>query len=124
MAFDVLDGPNMPKPLGPYSQAIRAAGLIFVAGQPGLHPDTGAVAATFEEQARQAFENLGAVLHASGSSMAKVVKTTIFLADQAKFPELNALYREFFPERPPVRSTPVVALPRGLLISIDCIAVA
>src|SRR3712207_4963157 len=121
---EVLDGPDMPQALGPHSQAVRAAGLIFVSGQPGLNPGTGVAGATFDDQARQAFENLSTVLRASGSSLERVVKTTIFLADQTKFAELNALYAEFFPTRPPVRSTPIVALPRGLLISIECIALA
>lgn len=111
------------KLLGPYSQAVRAGDFVYVAGQAGLDPATGeAAGADFEAQARQAFKNLAAVLAMSGSSMDRVVKTTIFLADPDAFAKLNDLYREYFPNRPPVRSTPIVRLPRGLLISIECIA--
>jgi 2-iminobutanoate/2-iminopropanoate deaminase len=99
--------------------------LIFVAGQAGLDPTTGAVAGTtFELQARQAFENLRAVLEDAGSGLEHVVKTTCFLAVPEAFDQLNALYAEYFPVSPPVRSTPVVQLPRGLLFSIEAIAAA
>lgn len=124
----IEDGPvhtnNMPKQLGPYSHAYRAGNLLFIAGQAGIDPETGAVAGeTFEEQARQAFENLKTVVKAAGSSMSQVAKTTIFLADASKFAAMNELYAEYFPANPPVRSTPVVQLPRGLLISIEAVAI-
>jgi 2-iminobutanoate/2-iminopropanoate deaminase len=86
---------------------------------------TGAiVGATFEQQARRAFENLRAVLEDSGSGLDQVVKTTCFLAVPEAFDQLNALYAEYFPVTPPARSTPVVQLPRGLLLSIEAIAAA
>jgi 2-iminobutanoate/2-iminopropanoate deaminase len=114
----------MPRALGPYSNAVRAGDFIFVAGQAGRHPVSGdVVAGGFAAQARQAFENLGAVLRAAGSGLDRVVKTTVFLADATAFAKLNELYAEFFPTNPPVRSTPIVQLPLGLLISIECIAV-
>jgi 2-iminobutanoate/2-iminopropanoate deaminase len=114
----------MPKPIGPYSHVVRAGDFLFVAGQPGLDPVTGAVAGpTFEAQVRQAFRNLGTVLQAAGSGLAHVVKTTVFMADPTAFETLNALYAEFFPSDPPVRSTPIVQLPRGLLISVEAVAV-
>jgi 2-iminobutanoate/2-iminopropanoate deaminase len=114
---------NMPKALGPYSHAVRVGDLLFLSGQAGLNPVTGAVAGdTFEAQARQAFQNLATVLQASGSGLQYVAKTTIFLANASEFPKLNALYSEFFPTNPPARSVPVVQLPKGLLISIECIA--
>jgi 2-iminobutanoate/2-iminopropanoate deaminase len=98
--------------------------LVYTAGQPGINPATGAVAGdTFEAQARQAFANLGAVLEDAGSRLARVIKVTCFVADAGAFPTLNALFAEFFSEAPPVRSTPIVQLPRGLLFSIDAIAV-
>jgi 2-iminobutanoate/2-iminopropanoate deaminase len=113
----------MPKALGPYSHAVRLGDLLFVAGQAGLNPATGVVAGdTFEAEARQAFQNLATVLDAAGSSLQHVAKTTVFLTDAANFPKMNELYAEFFPTNPPVRSTPIVQLPRGLLISIECIA--
>ena len=119
-----VTGPDMPKTLGPYSQAVRAGDFLYVAGQPGLDPMTGALAGeSFEAQASQAFENLSTVLRAAGSGLQHVVKTTIFMADAGAFPKMNELYREYFPHNPPVRSTPIVQLPRGLLISIECVAV-
>ena len=121
----VIASSSMPPALGPYSQAIRVGDLLLVSGQAGLDPDTGEVAGPdFEAQARQAFENLGAVLEASNCSMKDVVKTTCWVADAAFFPKFNELYAEFFPIDPPTRSTPIVALPKGLLFSIECIAVA
>jgi 2-iminobutanoate/2-iminopropanoate deaminase len=115
---------DVPRALGPYSQAVQAGDFLFVSGQAGLNPATGASAGdSFEEQARQAFENLSTVLQAAGSSLQRVVKTTIFCADANAFAILNQLYAEYFPENPPARSVPIVQLPRGLLVSIECIAV-
>src|SRR5262252_9507675 len=120
---EVVDSPRVPR-IGPYSQAVRVGNLVYTAGQPGIDPATGRVAGdAFEAQARQAFANLEAVLEDAGSSLARVIKVTCFVADGAAFPTLNALFGEFFPESPPVRSTPVIQLPRGLLFSIDAIAV-
>ena len=120
----VVDTPRVPK-IGPYSQVMRVGSLLFVAGQPGIDPRTGAAAGeTFEAQARQAFANLRTALEDAGSSLDRVVKTTCFVGDGTAFPKLNELYAEYFPSAPPVRSTPIVGLPRGLLFSIDAIAVA
>ena len=121
---EVVESSRVPG-RGPYSQAIRLGDLLFIAGQGGLDPRTGALAgATFELQARQAFDNLRAILEDAGSGMDRVVKTTCFLAVPEAFDQLNALYAEYFPIAPPVRSTPVVQLPRGLLFSIEAIAAA
>jgi len=121
----VVTGPGLPAQIGPYSQAVRAGGFLFVSGQPGVDPETGRpVGATFSEQARQAFANLDAVLRAGGSRPALVVNTTVLVADQASFAELNELYGEFFPDEPPARMTMQVPLPHGLLISIGCTAIA
>ena len=123
-AKQVLESINVPR-IGPYPQAVSAGGFVFVAGQPGIDPATNRPAgAEFGAQARQAFVNLQAVLEDCGSSLAKAVKITCFIADANAFDELNALYVEFFGIDGPVRSTPVVALPRGLLISVEAIAVA
>lgn len=120
----VIESARVPR-IGPYSQAIRAGDLIFTAGQPGIDPATGAVAGKdFESQARQAFKNLRAVLEDAGSSMERVVRVTCFVADPGAFTTLNELFAEYFPTAPPVRSTPIVALPRGLLFSIDAVALA
>ena len=116
---------GMPKLLGPYSQVVRAGDFLFVAGQAGINPETEVVAGPdFESQARQAFLNLSTALQACGSNMDKVVQTTVFLTDASKFPELNELFSEFFSKTPPTRSTPIVQLPKGLLFSIECIALA
>ncbi len=116
---------DIPPALGPYSQGARVGNLLFVSGQAGLNPETGEVAGPdFESQARQAFENLRAVLAAANCGLDDVVKTTCWVAEAAAFPKFNELYAEFFPKDPPTRSTPIVALPKGLLFSIECIAVA
>jgi 2-iminobutanoate/2-iminopropanoate deaminase len=111
------------KSIGPYSHAVRAGGLLFVSGQPGVNPATGeAAGGDFESQARQAFQNLDTVLRAGGSELNLVVNTTILVADVANFPKLNQLFAEFFPENPPARMVMQVPLPKGLLISIGCVA--
>lgn len=113
----------MPR-IGPYSQAIRVGDLIFTAGQPGIDPTTGAVAgADFESQARHALANLRAVLEDAGSGLDHIVRVTCFVTDPNAFATLNTLFAEYFPTAPPVRSTPIVSLPKGLLFSIDAIAV-
>ena len=95
-----------------------------MAGQPGIDPTTGQVAGdTFEARARQALANLRAVLEDAGNRMERVVKVTCYVTDAAAFATLNGLFEEYFPGSPPVRSTPVITLPRGLLFSIDAIAV-
>ena len=119
---EVVESSRVPR-RGPYSQAVRLGELLFIAGQAGLDPSTGALAGTtFDVQARRAFENLRAILEDAGSSLDRVVKTTCFLAASEAFDQLNALYAEYFPVAPPVRSTPVVQLPRGLLFSVEAIA--
>ena len=125
MEREVVTGPGLPAQIGPYSQAVRAGEFVFVSGQPGVDPETGEVAgASFSEQARQAFTNLDAVLRAGRSRPDLVVNTTVLLADQSSFSELNDLYAEFFPSEPPARMTMQVPLPRGLLISIGCTAIS
>ena len=120
----VLESSRVPR-LGPYSQAVQVGDLLYVAGQAGIDPATGKAAGdSFAVQARQAFSNLRNLLEDVGSGMDQVVKVTCFVAEADAFGTLNELFAEFFPAAPPVRSTPVVALPRGLKFSIDAIAVA
>ncbi len=119
---EVVESQRVPR-IGPYSQAVRAGGRVFTAGQPGIDPRTGVVAGEdFEAQARQAFANLRAVLEDAGSSLDQVVRVTCFVTDAGAFATLNKLFGEYFPTSPPARSTPVVSLPKGLLFSIDAIA--
>ncbi len=112
-----------PAAIGPYSQAIRAGDFVFTAGQLGIDPTTGKLREGVEAQARQALENLQAVLESAGSELDMAVKTTIYLADIADFPKVNAVYGEFFGAEPPARSTvQVAALPVGGLVEIDVVA--
>ena len=123
-AKKILHSPRVPR-LGPYSQAVQVGDLIYIAGQAGIDPATGKSAGdSFAAQARQAFSNLRTLLEDVGSGMDQVIKVTCFVSEAEAFGTLNELFAEFFPESPPVRSTPVVALPRGLKFSIDAIAVA
>ena len=115
---------SAPAALGPYSQAIIANGFVFCSGTAGIDPATGAVAEGIEAQAEQALRNLGAILAAAGASLATLVKTTIFYQNVDDFAVINAVYARYMPEPPPARSAPAnVNLPRGLLISIDAIAI-
>lgn len=120
----IISTENAPEAIGPYSQAIRANGFIFAAGQTGLDPATmELVAGGVEAQARQVLTNLQHVLEAAGTSLDRVVKTTVFLTDMANFAAMNAVYKEFFPANPPARSTVAVAgLPKGGLVEIEAVA--
>ena len=116
-----------PAPVGPYNQAVKAAGLLFCSGQIALDPATGAMVGSgdVEAETRQVLANLQAVLAAAGCSPRQVVRTTVFLADLADFAKVNALYAEVFgagvsPARACVQ---VAALPKGGRVEIDCIAV-
>jgi len=125
MTKQVISTADAPAAIGPYSQAIRMGNLVFASGQIPLHPQTGdIVGETAAEQARQVLQNLQAVLQAAGASLQQVVKTTIFLTDLSQFAAVNAVYAEFFPENPPARSTvQVAALPRGVQVEIEAIAI-
>ena len=110
-------------PSSAYSHAVKAGEVVYVAGQIGIDYQTGKISEKFETQARQAFENLSNVLGSAGSGMEKVVKTTVWLQNPANFETLNNLYKEYFPNNAPARSTPIVNLPRpDLQISIEAIA--
>jgi 2-iminobutanoate/2-iminopropanoate deaminase len=110
----------------PYSQAIKANGLVFVAGQLGLEPgSTEVVGPGIEEQTRQTLDNLEAILNEAGSGLERIVKTTVFLASLDDFQGMNAVYAERVGNTPPARSTiEVGALPSGALVEIEAIALA
>ena len=115
---------SAPAALGPYSQAIIANRFVFCSGTAGIDPATGAIAEGIEAQTEQALRNLDATLTAAGASLATLVKTTIFYQNVDDFATINAVYGRYMPQPPPARSAPAnVNLPRGLLISIDAIAV-
>ena len=107
-----------------FPQAVVAEKFIFLSGTAGLDIDTGKVVSdSFEDQARAAFQNIKAILEDAGSSMSKVVKTTIFMVQGNDFGIINKVYSEFFPENPPARSAPqTMPFPGGILISVECIA--
>jgi 2-iminobutanoate/2-iminopropanoate deaminase len=115
---------NAPAAIGPYSQAIKAGGFVFLSGQIPTNPDTGEfVAGGIAEQTEQVFKNLKAVLEAAGSSLDQVVKTTVFLADMKEFSEMNEVYAKFFSGPPPARATVAAAgLPRGARVEIEVVA--
>jgi 2-iminobutanoate/2-iminopropanoate deaminase len=115
-----------PQAIGPYSQGIRAGNLVYTAGQVPIDPATGQlIAGGIEDQTRRVLTNVKAILEAAGTSLDRVVKTTVFMADLGQFAAMNAVYAEFFPSAPPARSTfQVAALPRGALLEIEAIAEA
>jgi 2-iminobutanoate/2-iminopropanoate deaminase len=126
MAKEVVRSDRAPLPIGPYSQAIRAGGLLYLSGQIALDPATGQfLAGDIKAQTRRVLQNLAAVLEAAGSSMDRVVKTTVFLKDMNDFGAMNEEYQAMFRELPPARSTVQVArLPRDALVEIELIALA
>jgi 2-iminobutanoate/2-iminopropanoate deaminase len=113
-----------PAPIGPYSQAICSGNLIWVSGCIALKPGDASIEASgIEEETRLVMENLRAIVEASGSSMSKIIKTTIFLTDMAAFPLVNAIYGEFLNSPFPARETvQVSALPKGANVEISCVA--
>lgn len=123
MQRNVVATNNAPQAIGPYSQAISAEQLVFCSGQIPLRPDGTLVEGNIAEQTRQVLLNLQGVLNAAGSSLAHVVKTTVFLADMNDFAAMNEVYAEFFDAAPPARSTVQVSrLPRDVRVEIEAIA--
>src|ERR1019366_3579398 len=115
---------DAPQPIGPYSQAIKAGGFVFASGQIALDPATGKlIEGDIKAQTERVLKNLSAVLAAAGSSMDRVVRTTVFLKNISDFPAMNEVYGQFFKNEPPSRSTvQVAALPKDALIEIDVVA--
>ncbi len=124
MSKQVVATDKAPGASGPYSQGIAANGFLFVAGQIAVVPGTkDFVAGGIKEQTAQVLNNVKAILEAGGSSMDKIVKTTVFLSDVNAFAEMNGVYATFFGDNPPARSTVQAVLPRaGALVEIECIA--
>jgi 2-iminobutanoate/2-iminopropanoate deaminase len=113
-----------PKPIGPYSQAVRTNGFLFVSGQVALDPKSGEFVGTdIRQQTERILENLKAILEAAGVSLSHVVRTTVFLKDLNDFAAMNEIYARYFTAAPPARSTVQVArLPKDALVEIDVIA--
>ena len=124
MTKTVIATADAPAAVGPYSQAIKANGFVFTAGQLGLDPATGKLAGNdITSQAKQALTNIAAVLKAAGTSIANVVKTTVFLTDMNDYKAVNVVYATFFTDAPHARSAvQVAALPLGGLVEIETIA--
>jgi 2-iminobutanoate/2-iminopropanoate deaminase len=121
---EVVATENAPAAIGPYSQAIKANGMVFCSGQIPIDPATGQfVSDDVAGQTEQVFKNLEAVLKAAGSGLEKVVKTTVFLADMNDFAAMNDVYARFFTENKPARATVQAArLPRDARVEVECIA--
>jgi 2-iminobutanoate/2-iminopropanoate deaminase len=123
MERTVVSTADAPQAIGPYSQAITVGDLIFCSGQIPLTPTGEVVEGDIAVETRQVLTNLKHVLAAAGSSLERVVKTTVFLADMHEFKAMNEVYAEFFPSAPPARSTIQVArLPRDVRVEIEVIA--
>ena len=121
---EVIATKDAPQAIGPYSQAIKAGGFVFTAGQIPIDPATGKlIEGDVKAQTERVLKNLSAVLAAAGSNMDRVVKTTVFLKNMSDFPAMNEVYGQFFKNEPPSRSTvQVAALPKDALIEIDVVA--
>jgi len=113
-----------PKPIGPYSQAIRASGFLYVSGQVALDPQTGEMTGTdIRQQTERTLENVKGILEAAGVNLGHVVKTTVFLKDMNEFAPMNEVYAKYFTAAPPARSTVQVSrLPKDALVEIEVIA--
>jgi 2-iminobutanoate/2-iminopropanoate deaminase len=126
MPKEIVSTPNAPKSLAGYSQAVKAAGLVFVAGQGPFHPQTGdVVGTTIQEQTAQCLRNVEAILSAAGSSMDKVASATFILAEGDDFAGMNEEWSKWFPEDPPARQGAKLPIqPKGMKVSIAVIAEA
>ena len=122
MSRETITASGAPEPAGPYSHAVVANGFVYVSGQGPVNPETGSIPDGFEEQGRQTFENLGTILEAAGSGLDGVVKVNAYLTDLTRFGRFNEVYRVFFAQDPPARTT-VGADLLGILVEVDCVAV-
>jgi len=122
--MQIIHTDHAPKAIGPYSQALISNGLLYTSGQIPLCVDGTIVEGGIEEQTKQVFANLKAVLEEAGTNLSKVVKTTVFLKDLTTFTDFNGVYEEYFNEHKPARSCVEVArLPKDVLVEIECIAI-
>jgi 2-iminobutanoate/2-iminopropanoate deaminase len=121
---DIVLTDKSPKPIGPYSQAVKSNGFLFASGQVALDPRTNEfIGGDIRQQTERAMENIKAVIEAAGSNLHHVVKTTVFLKDMNDFAAMNEAYGKYFPAAPPARSTVQVArLPKDALVEIEVIA--
>jgi len=126
MQKQVVRTPKAPQPLGPYSQGIRAGNFVFVSAQAPIDPNTGKVVGTdIESQTRQVLENIRSILETANLTLSNIVRTTVFVRNAADFKAMNDVYRSYFSENPPARTTVEARLPSpDMLVTIDAIACA
>ena len=122
MVREFVRTPNAPQPAGPYTQAIKAGSFVFVAAQGPVDPKTGKMGDTVEIQTRQTLLNVKAILEAAGANMADVVKVSVFLKDASDFSKMNEVYKTFFPQNPPTRTTIEAKFAGSMLVEIDAVA--
>jgi 2-iminobutanoate/2-iminopropanoate deaminase len=123
---EIIATKDAPQAIGPYSQAIKAAGLVFVSGQVAIDPATGnVVSGGIAEQTERVMKNLQAILQAAGTSLDQALKTTVYLKNMSEFAAMNEVYGKFWKSAPPARATvEVVRLPKDVLVEIDVVALA
>ena len=123
---EIISTAKGPKAIGPYSQAVKANGFVFVSGQIPIDPATGELlVGDIGQQTTRVLENLKAIVEAAGSSLDRAVKVSVFLKDMGEFASMNAIYAKYFPQNPPARATVEVArLPRDVGVEMDIIALA
>lgn len=123
MTHEIIHTDKAPAAIGPYSQVTKGCANLFTSGQLGINPATGELPEDFTEQARQAFENVKAIVEAAGGTMDNVMKITIFLTDMANFPAVNAVMQQYCRAPYPARSCfAVAALPKGGAVEVEAIA--
>jgi 2-iminobutanoate/2-iminopropanoate deaminase len=123
MVKEVFKTNRAPAPIGPYSQAVKAGSLLFISGQGPIDPKTGKkVAGDIREQTRQVLENIKGILEAAGLTLENVVKVNVYLKNMSDFPKMNEVYKEYFKENPPARTTVQATPPADIDVEIDAIA--
>lgn len=124
MSKDIIETKNAPAAVGPYSQAVKAQGLLFISGQLPLEPATGVMVENdMQTQTRRVLDNVQQILEAAGSSLEQTLKVTIFLTDMQKFSVVNDIYATYFSSNPPARAcVEVSALPKGALVEMEAVA--
>jgi 2-iminobutanoate/2-iminopropanoate deaminase len=122
MNRETITAGKAPEPAGPYSHAVVAGGFVYVSGQGPVQPETGEMPDSFEEQVRQTLGNLKTILEAAGSGLEHVVKVNAYITDLTRFSAFNEVYKEFFQDAPPARTTVATAL-LGMLVEVDCVAI-
>ena len=122
MNRETITADNAPEPAGPYSHAVVANGFVYISGQGPIQPETGEMPDSFEEQVRLTLNNVKTILEAAGSGLDHVVKVNAYITDLTRFAEFNEVYKEFFQNAPPARTTVATAL-LGMLVEVDCVAI-